>query len=73
MKTIDLPDYLEGVFQYMQMGDKFWLLDGQQFELVGRRTIYRPAKIETLTFESRGKNYMCNVWDNGEVFYLQEV
>lgn len=73
MKVVNISQEVKSIIQYMQLGDKFWMPAGQQFELVVRQTMFRPARVQIVTFESNGRQYRCNVWDDGSVFYLQEV
>lgn len=73
MKLLNIPSKLLKVIPAMGMSDWFCLPDGRKFKLVVRATMYRPVKVEVLTFECDGKYYKCNVWNTGEVFYLQEM
>lgn len=73
MKILKVPEYLLKVIPYMSLGDKFWMLNGDEYKFITRVTIQKPLKMEVFTFECNGKDFKCNVWDNCEVFYIQEI
>lgn len=70
MKTLNLPENFYPVLPIFQLRDKFWLEGGVEFELV---EILNRKCVKILTFTSNGKDYKCNVWNNKDVFYFQEM
>lgn len=76
MKTIKLPTNFYPILGCMQLRDKFWLADAEGydsgFELVVIHTYPQKFGVKILTFRCNDKDYMCNVWNGQDVFYLQE-
>jgi hypothetical protein len=73
MKTIKLPENFYSILGAMWINDKFWLPTGEEFKLVVINSLPPKFGVKILTFESNGKDYMCNVWNGQDVFYLQEM
>ena len=57
----------------MHLNDWFQLGD-IRYRVVSIFTFVRSPNMKIVTFESDdGKDYKCNVWSSGEVFYIQEM
>lgn len=73
MRIVNLPKNFYPILSAMHLRDKFWLEDGEGFELVVIHSYPKPLDVKILTFHSEGKDYKCNVWNGQDCFYLAEV
>lgn len=75
MKILKLPEMMMRVLPAMNLRDAFILNETDVHTCVYILRLHRGGtSVRVLEFKStQGKRYRCNVWDNRDVFYVQEI